>query len=134
VIAAAKARAARGTTVVAILHDLNLAVLLARRIVVLHRGRIDADGPPEATITDAVLERVFGVAQAVGAVPAGGTPFILPHAARKDDPGTGLRRRLCPAKRNRQSMGAIERHTCPGLRQFYLLRRPRGTYQRWNLI
>jgi iron complex transport system ATP-binding protein len=83
VIAAAKTRAARGTTVVAILHDLNLAVLLARRIVVLDRGRIDADGPPDATITDAVLERVFGVAQAVGTMPAPGTPFILPHAARK---------------------------------------------------
>jgi iron complex transport system ATP-binding protein len=83
VIAAARTRAVRGTTVVAILHDLNLAVLLARRIVVLERGRIDADGPPEATITDAMLERVFGVAQAVGTAPAGGTPFILPHAARK---------------------------------------------------
>jgi iron complex transport system ATP-binding protein len=83
VIAAAGTRAARGTTVVAILHDLNLAALLARRIVVLDRGRVDADGPPEATITNAVLQRVFGVAHAVGAVPAGGMPFILPHAARK---------------------------------------------------
>jgi iron complex transport system ATP-binding protein len=83
VIAATRARAAHGTTVIAILHDLNLAVLLARRIVVLDHGRIDADGPPDATITDAVLERVFGVAQAVGSVPASGMPFILPHAARK---------------------------------------------------
>jgi iron complex transport system ATP-binding protein len=83
VIAAARTRAAAGTTIVAILHDLNLAVLLARRIVVLDHGRIDADGPPDATITDAVLERVFGVAQAVGSVPASGMPFILPHAARK---------------------------------------------------
>jgi iron complex transport system ATP-binding protein len=83
VIAAVRTRAARGTTVVAILHDLNLAVLLARRIVVLDHGRIDADGPPDATITDAVLERVFGVAHAVGTVPVAGTPFILPHAARK---------------------------------------------------
>jgi iron complex transport system ATP-binding protein len=82
VIAAARMRAARGSTVVAILHDLNLAVLLARRVLVLDRGRIDADGPPDGTITEALLERVFGVSQAVGVIPAGGSPFILPQGAR----------------------------------------------------
>ena len=83
VIAAASARAARGTTVIAVLHDLNLAALLARRIVVLDRGRIAADGAPAETITDATVERVFGVTQAVGLAPPGETPFILPHQARR---------------------------------------------------
>ena len=87
VIAAAKSRAARGVTVVAILHDLNLAGLLAERIVVLNGGRIDSDGTPDQVITDAMLERVLGVADAVGRVPAEGTPFVLPHAARKLLPG-----------------------------------------------
>jgi iron complex transport system ATP-binding protein len=87
VMAAASARAARGVTVVAILHDLNLAALLARRIVVLDHGRIDSDGEPDRVITDAMLERVLGVANAVGRAPAQGTPFVLPHAARKLVPG-----------------------------------------------
>lgn len=87
VIAAASARAARGVTVVAILHDLNFATLLARRIVVLDRGRIDSDGAPDRVITDAMLERVLGVADAVGRAPAQGTPFVLPHVARKLLPG-----------------------------------------------
>jgi heme transport system ATP-binding protein len=82
VIAATKGRAARGVTVVAILHDLNLAALLARRIVVLDCGRIDGNGPPAETITDAMLNRVFGVAEVVDLVPTG-IPFILPHAARQ---------------------------------------------------
>jgi iron complex transport system ATP-binding protein len=94
VIAATMARAARGATVVAVLHDLNLAALLARRIVVLDRGRIDADGTPEETITDAMVERVFGVTQTVGLVPAGGAPFVMPHRARR--PG-------CPPSPNRMS-------------------------------
>jgi iron complex transport system ATP-binding protein len=81
VIAATKRSAARGATVVAILHDLNLATLLARRIVVLDRGRIAGDGRPEETITDTMLNHVFGVTDAVGLLPAGGTPFVLPHAA-----------------------------------------------------
>jgi iron complex transport system ATP-binding protein len=87
VIAAAKACATRGVSVVAILHDLNLAALLAGRIVVLDRGRIDGDGAPTETITDAMLARVFGVAGAVGLVPADNTPFVLPHAARTVLPG-----------------------------------------------
>jgi iron complex transport system ATP-binding protein len=81
VVAAIESCAARGVTVVAVLHDLNLAALLAGRIVVLDRGRIDADGPPADTITDAVLARVFGIADAVGRVPSRETPFVLPHAA-----------------------------------------------------
>jgi iron complex transport system ATP-binding protein len=77
----------RGVTVVAILHDLNLAALLAKRIVVLDHGRIDSDGEPARVITDAMLERVLGVANAVGRAPAEGMPFVLPHAARKLLPG-----------------------------------------------
>jgi iron complex transport system ATP-binding protein len=87
VIAAAKTRADRGTTVIAILHDFNLAALLARRIVVLDGGRIDSDGTPDQVITDALLERVMGVTDAVGRVPPEGTPFVLPQAARKRLPG-----------------------------------------------
>lgn len=75
----ARARAEKGTAVIAVLHDLNLATLFARRIVMLNRGRLVADGTPHATVTDALLERVFGVSAAVGRVPEG-VPFVLPHA------------------------------------------------------
>lgn len=70
--------AARGTAVVAVLHDLNLATLFARRIVMLSGGRVVADGPPRETVTDALLQRVFAVSAAVGRVPEG-VPFVLPH-------------------------------------------------------
>jgi iron complex transport system ATP-binding protein len=81
-LGAARRRAEAGTAVVAILHDLNLAALFGRRIVVLHAGRIDCDGPVQASIGNDMLTRVFGVDGAVGVVPADGTPFVLPHAAR----------------------------------------------------
>jgi iron complex transport system ATP-binding protein len=79
-IAATRRCTARGITVVAILHDLNLAAVFAKRIVVLDRGRIAGDGPPRETITDAMLEQVFRVGSAIGRVPEAGTPFVLPHA------------------------------------------------------
>lgn len=76
----ARAWAAKGIAVIAVLHDLNLATLFADRIVMLDRGRIVASGPAAETITDAWLERVFKVATAVGRVPASGVPFVLPHS------------------------------------------------------
>ncbi len=80
-IEAISRRAGRGTAVVAVLHDLNLAARLAARVVVLDRGRMDCDGPPRETMTDSMLRRVFGVMGALGLVPA--APFGLPHAAVK---------------------------------------------------
>jgi iron complex transport system ATP-binding protein len=79
-LAATRRCAARGVTVIAILHDLNLAALFADRIVVLSGGRVAGDGSPSDIITDDTLERVFHVGAAVGRIPAGGLPFVLPHA------------------------------------------------------
>jgi iron complex transport system ATP-binding protein len=72
-------RAERGALVVAILHDLNLAVLFAERIVVLDHGRICFDGRPDEAITDGMLERVFGIETTVRRAPASAMPFVLPQ-------------------------------------------------------
>lgn len=77
---AAKRRAAAGTIVVAILHDLNLAALLADRIVVLDRGRVDCEGTPQQTIIAPMLERVFDIETAASEPQKSGVPFVLPQA------------------------------------------------------
>jgi iron complex transport system ATP-binding protein len=82
-VAVARQCAARGTTVIAIVHDLNLAALMAERIVVLSQGRLAADGPPPQTINDGTVSRVFGVSSAVGLMPQPGAPFVLPHRAER---------------------------------------------------
>jgi iron complex transport system ATP-binding protein len=82
-VAAVKSHAARGTTVIAILHDLNIAALFANRILVLHNGRVAADGSPNGVITDDFLRTTFGVSNAVSRIPDGGKPYVLPHHARK---------------------------------------------------
>lgn len=83
IVAAARTRTGDGATVVTILHDLNLAALLAHRVIVLGGGHVVADGPPADTITDALLSDVFGVMSAVSTTPIDATPFVLPHSARK---------------------------------------------------
>ncbi|MBS0534013.1 MAG: heme ABC transporter ATP-binding protein [Proteobacteria bacterium] len=82
-VSVAKQCAARGTTTIAIVHDLNLAALIAERVIVLAQGRVAADGTPMETINDETLSRVFGVASAVGRVPEQATPFVLPHRAER---------------------------------------------------
>jgi iron complex transport system ATP-binding protein len=57
-------RVQRDLTVIAVLHDLNLAAAFAPRVVVLHEGRLEVDGPPAEVLTPALVERVFGVPMA----------------------------------------------------------------------
>ena len=82
----ASLRARRGHAVVMIRHDLDFAALSAHRIVVLHHGRIAASGAPAETVTDDILQRVFGVTNAVNHVPGPEAPFVLPHAANSAQP------------------------------------------------
>ncbi|WP_103335824.1 ABC transporter ATP-binding protein [Pseudotabrizicola formosa] len=53
--------ASEGRSVMVSLHDLGLAARHCTRIIVVDKGGIAADGPPEAVLTDALMGRVFGV-------------------------------------------------------------------------
>ena len=51
----------RGTLVIAVTHDIALAARMADEIVLLHDGRLVAQGSPEAVLTDANLAQIYGV-------------------------------------------------------------------------
>lgn len=50
-----------GRAVVGVLHDLNLALSYADRLVLMHEGRVAAQGTPEQVLEPALLMRVFGL-------------------------------------------------------------------------
>jgi iron complex transport system ATP-binding protein len=50
-----------GLTVIATLHDLTLAAEFAERVLILRDGRILADGPPEAALSETTLADAFHV-------------------------------------------------------------------------
>lgn len=60
----------RQLAVLVVLHDLNVALRHAGRLVVLHQGRMWADGPP-AVLDPATLARVWGVRARVEACSLG---------------------------------------------------------------
>lgn len=78
-LAALRGEAARGRGVLLVIHDLSLAARFADRVLVLHEGRIVADGAPQAVLTEALLRDVYGVEAHVGRTPDGGL-FVQPIA------------------------------------------------------
>jgi iron complex transport system ATP-binding protein len=59
--------ARRGTAVAVTLHDLSLAARHCDEIVVLHEGRLAADGSPQEALSDETLARVFRIARVADA-------------------------------------------------------------------
>jgi iron complex transport system ATP-binding protein len=68
-----------GVTVVAALHDLNLAARFADRIAVLSRGRLVADGAPAEVLSEDLLARVWGVAADLERDRRTGMPYLVPR-------------------------------------------------------
>lgn len=71
-------RRARGTTIVAVLHDLNQAGAYAQQVVAMRDGSVVAQGTPHEILTEAVIADVYGMAVRVVPNPVDGTPLIVP--------------------------------------------------------
>jgi iron complex transport system ATP-binding protein len=75
-----------GLTVIAALHDLNLAAMYCRRLVLLAEGRVIAAGSPEDVLRPDRLRAVYGAEVVVAVHPVTGRPSItvLRRAAQGD--------------------------------------------------
>jgi iron complex transport system ATP-binding protein len=67
----------KNLAVMAALHDLNLAAQYCHRLVLLHDGRIHAEGKPAEVITDANIKQVYGAGNCVYTHPVNGLPIVL---------------------------------------------------------
>ena len=71
-------RAAAGTGIVIVVHDLTVAARYCQRLVLLHEGRVAAQGSSGAVLTPANLKAYYGIEAHAGH--ADGKPFIVPLA------------------------------------------------------
>ncbi|WP_165063849.1 ABC transporter ATP-binding protein [Marisediminicola senii] len=68
----------RGTTIVMVLHDLNLAARYSDHLVALSGGRVHAAGAPADILTEECVLSVFGIDSRVITDPTSGKPLMLP--------------------------------------------------------
>lgn len=69
---------ARGTTIVMVLHDLNLAARYADELVVMADGEIVAAGAPADVLTTGLVRAAFGLEAQVIPDPVCGAPMVVP--------------------------------------------------------
>jgi len=67
----------RGLTVIAAIHDLNLASLYFDRLILLKEGRVSSDGPPAQVLTEDKIKEVFSAEVRVESHPVTGVPHII---------------------------------------------------------
>ena len=97
VLGVVRGLARRGRAILAVLHDLDLAARTCDRLVVLHDGRVVADGAPATVLTPALLSEVYGVDAEIVPDAATGRPSVrlvepprAPHGRRAHVvPGAG---------------------------------------------
>ena len=77
VLGLARRRAALGTCVLAVVHDLNLAARYADRVLVMKGGRLHADGSVAETYRTAALSDAFGVDVDVEHAACDGAPMVI---------------------------------------------------------
>ncbi|SNS85621.1 iron complex transport system ATP-binding protein [Sphingomonas laterariae] len=66
VMALLRVQAEAGALVVAVLHDLTLAARHCDRLLLLHEGRLVADGPPDTVLTAERMAEIYGVRAWIG--------------------------------------------------------------------
>ncbi|MDT8395198.1 MAG: ABC transporter ATP-binding protein [bacterium] len=68
-----------GVTVLAVTHDINHAALYSDRVVALVDGELVFDGPPDAFMDNAVLERIYTRPFTFVGHPVTGRPMVVPE-------------------------------------------------------
>jgi iron complex transport system ATP-binding protein len=80
-----------GITVVAVLHDVNLAARYCDRIALLNDGVVESIGPPKEVLTPETIQSVYGIevvirkdpfTQAVYVMPRASVPYVHRHGTR----------------------------------------------------
>jgi iron complex transport system ATP-binding protein len=67
-----------GTTIVMVLHDINLSARYADHIFALHNGKLVAEGEPSKVITSKLIEEIFDLHCTVIRDPISDSPSVVP--------------------------------------------------------
>jgi len=71
-----------GRTSIIVLHDIAQAARYGDRLVVMHEGRLVAEGKPADVVTPELMQSVYGLECSVYPDPVSGTPVVTPRHGR----------------------------------------------------
>ncbi|GAA3652331.1 ABC transporter ATP-binding protein [Microbacterium marinilacus] len=69
----------KGTTIVMVLHDMNMAARYADHVFAMRQGELVASGPPADVMTSDLISQVFELDAVVIPDPVSGAPMVLPR-------------------------------------------------------
>ncbi|XVQ14220.1 iron chelate uptake ABC transporter family permease subunit [Spirillospora sp. CA-255316] len=97
----------RGTTIVMVLHDLNLAARYADHLIAVADRRLHSCGTPAEVLTEESVRAVFDLDSRIIEDPVSGRPLMLPIAATTSDHSRPPRPRPCRRDAGRPQCVAI---------------------------
>ena len=68
----------KNITIIAVLHDLNIAAAYGDHIILMHDQRVYKDGTPEEVLTEDIIGKVYGLEVYITKNPKTGKTFIMP--------------------------------------------------------
>ncbi|MCB2293303.1 heme ABC transporter ATP-binding protein [Clostridium algoriphilum] len=68
----------KNVTIIAVLHDLNIAAAYADHMILMHDCKVYKDGAPEEVLTEDIIKKVYGLEVYVTKNPKTGKTFIMP--------------------------------------------------------
>lgn len=74
----------RRTTIVMVLHDINLSARYADYLFALQNGKLIAEGKPAEIISEDLIRRVFDLDSSIINDPVSGTPLVVPKGRHHD--------------------------------------------------
>jgi iron complex transport system ATP-binding protein len=81
----------KSLTIIAVLHDINLAARYCDRIALLNQGSLEAIGPPDEVINPDTILNVYGVDVSVRKDPFTHDVYVMPRTARSRASNSGSR-------------------------------------------
>lgn len=76
----AKLNKLKKTTIVAILHDINLSIRYADHIFAMKKGQLLAEGTPRDIITTDLMKEVYSMESSIITDPETGDPYVIPRS------------------------------------------------------
>lgn len=81
----------QGLTIVAVLHDLNLAAEFCEQLLLLDQGKVVSQGSCKEVLQYASLEKTYGICVLVQENPCSRKPYVLPISAKYTAAAPGKR-------------------------------------------